>query len=78
VPNLDPAERRRRTRSFEGLPQTWLVANQDDVQTASRDRGKNTVNLDARGPFRAHGIDGDADLGQVVSSSLFSTTMRSL
>jgi hypothetical protein len=78
VPDLDALERSRRSGLAEGLAQARFVSDQYDVQAARGDRGKNPINLDARRPFRAHRIDGNPDLAQELSSSLVSTTMRSL
>jgi hypothetical protein len=76
--NLDPPQRGSWSGSFERLPQARFLADQDDVQAAGCDRRQYTINLDAWGSIRAHRVDGDSDLVQVLSSSLFSTTMRSL
>jgi hypothetical protein len=78
VTNLNAAKRSPRPRRFESLPQARFLADQDDVQAARCDRRKNAINLDAWGSIRAHRVDGDSDLVQAFSSSLFSTTMRSL
>jgi hypothetical protein len=76
--NLNPPERRAWSGGFERLPQTRLLTDQDDVQAAGCDRRQYTIYLDAWGSIRAHRVDGDSDLVQVLSSSVFSTTMRSL
>ena len=71
-------ERGARPGFAQGLPQARFISDQYDIEAARGDRGKDTINFDARRPFRAHRIDGDPDLAQELSSSLFSTTMRSL
>ena len=60
------------------LAQARFLSDQYDVKAACCDRGKDTVNFNAWRPFRAHRVDGDPDLAQVFSSSLVSTTIRSL
>jgi len=76
--NLDPAERRPRTDRAQHLAQAGFLSDQDDVHAARSDGGKDSFNLDTRGPVGAHRIDGNPDLVQVLSTSLMSTTMRSL
>jgi hypothetical protein len=78
MPNLDTPKRRRWPRCLQCLAKAWLFSDQHDIQAAGRNCRKNTVNLDAGGPVGPHGVDGYTDLPQVLSSSLFSTTMRSL
>jgi hypothetical protein len=78
VPDLNALERGARPGFTQGLPEARFISDQYDIEAARGDRGKDTINFDARRPFRAHRIDGDPDLAQELSSSLFSTTMRSL
>jgi len=78
MPDLNTLERGTRSGLAQGLSQARFVSDQYDIQAARGDRGKDTINFDARRPFRAHRIDGDPDLAQELSSSLVSTTIRSL
>jgi hypothetical protein len=78
VSNLDPFERGARTGLAKNLAKTRLFPDQYHVEAARRDGGKDTINLDARCSIGAHRVDCDPDLAQALSSSLFSTTMRSL
>ena len=76
--NLNTLEWRPRPGLAQHLAQAWFFSDQYDVQAARGDRGKDSVYFDAWSPFRAHRVDGDPDLAQELSSSLVSTTMRSL
>jgi hypothetical protein len=78
MPDLDSFEWSARPRFAQNLAKARFLSNQYDVQAARRDRGKDSINFDARCPFRAHRVDGDPDLAQELSSSLVFTTMRSL
>jgi hypothetical protein len=78
MPNLYPFERGARSGFAENLAQARLFADQNDVQAARRDGGKHTIHLDTGRPIGAHRVDSDPNLAQALSSSLFSTTMRSL
>jgi len=76
--DLDSFERRPGPGFSKNLAKPWFLSNQYDVQAAGCDRGKDSFDFDAWRPLRAHRIDGDPDLAQELSSSVFSITMRSL
>jgi hypothetical protein len=76
--NLDSFEGRPWAGFSQHLAKPRFLSNQYNIKAARCDRGKDTFNLDAWRPLRAHRIDGDPNLAQELSSSLFSTTMRSL
>jgi hypothetical protein len=76
--DLNSFKRRSRTGLAQHLAKPRFLSNQYDIQAARSNRGKDTLNLDAWRPLRAHRIDSDPDFAQELSSSVFSMTIRSL